>query len=263
MPRTEQPGSERKARSVKRMSMDNAGTDLQRMDGNISEDTAIQRKDARTKVAVGQDLFTNPAKPTGLPVGVSPEDVKNTPDEAVTPQEQAQYDKIVKQAAKMIYSNPKQALAQLNHRDLPVHQAVGRVAAQLAQIIEGQAQSAGEKLDTDTLWHAGSEVIEMLMDLGTQAKVFPLDPESEEYQQTAAMALMEAEKIIGEQALKNPKKGRQLSQEASEVWSWNIAKEVDAGQASPEYTQMVDAYRQANDPVTAGVRRALGGQSNG
>jgi hypothetical protein len=257
MPKTQQPGSERKARSVQRMAMDNAGTDLERMEGNITEDEAIQRKDARTKVAVGQDLFNRPGYPTGLPPGVDAASLQDPGEEAVTPEEQQQYDKIVRFAAQLIYKNPRQTLAAMNQADLPIHQAVGRHAANIAQVIENTAKANKEQLDPDVLWHAGSEVIEMLMDLGVQAKAFPLDPESEQYQQEAAMALMEAEKAVGERALKDPKKGRAISAEASDVWAWNIAKEVDSGQASPQYTQMVEQSRQANSPVRAGVQAAL------
>lgn len=202
-------------------------------------------------------LFTQPGRPTGLPPGVDPAAVQDPGEEAVTPEEQKQYDQIVRFAANLIYKNPKQTLAAMNHADLPIHQAVGRHAATIAEVIEKTAKANKDQLDPDVFWHAGSEVIEMLMDLGVQAKAFPLDPESEQYQQEAAMALMEAEKIVGEKALKDPKQAQKLSAEAGDVWAWGIAKEVDAGQASPAYMKMVEQARQANSPVRAGVQAAL------
>lgn len=255
MPKTQQPGDQRKQRTLDRMSKDMATTDVNRMEGNVSPEQADQQGAARQKVALGQDLFTNPPRPTGLAPGEEPKPPMG--EEEVSPEEQALYDRIVRHAAKFIYSKPREVLDSMNQKDMPVHQAVGRVAAKIAQMIEGSAQAAGQKLDPDVMWHAGSEVIEMLMDLGTQAKVFPLDPESEAYQQEAAMAMMEAEKIIGEQMLKDPKKAQLHKEQAADVWSWNIAQEVDAGQASPEYLQMVEGYRKQNDPITGGVRRAL------
>ncbi len=207
----------------------------------------------------GTDLF-DPRKPTGLPIGQDPATTRVMGEEEVSPEEQAEYDQIVRAAATLIYKNPRKTLESMNFDDLPVHQAVGRTAAKIGEAVEASAAAAGKKLNPDVIWHAGSEVIEMLMDLGTQSKVFTLDPEGEEYQQEAAMALMEAEKLLGEKALRDPKKAAKLSAEASDAWAWNIAKEVDGGQASPEYTKMVDAHRQANDPITAGVRRALGPQ---
>jgi hypothetical protein len=207
------------------------------------------------------DLFDNPIHPTGLPAGVNPEDVQQQSETDVSPEEQKQYDQIVRFAAGLIYKNPKQTLASLNQNDMPIHKAVGRVGAQIAQVIEDSAAAKGDKLDPTTFWHAGSEIISMLMDLGTQAKVFQLDPESDRYQHESAMAMMEAEKIVGEKTLQDKKLGPQVSAEAQDAWSWNIAKEVDGGQASPEYMKQVEAYKKANDPITAGVRRALGPQS--
>lgn len=207
--------------------------------------------------AASSDLFEE-VRPTGLRLGEDPAEVAARGEDYVSPEEQAQYERIVKNAGRFIYANPKKIVAALNQNDMPVHKAVGRVAANMAQMIEQSAAKGGEKLNPDTLWHAGSEVIEMLMDLGVQAKVFPLDPESERYQQEAAMAFMEAEKIIGEGMLKDPEKGTQYADEAGDVWAWQVAQEVDRGEADPAYQTMVDNYRQNNDPITKGVRSALG-----
>lgn len=207
------------------------------------------------------NLFDAPPTPTGLPPGVTPEQADATvTDESVSPEEQAQYDQFVTKAAKFIYAQPEKVVASLNDKGKAVHEVVGRVAAQIANAVQDSAKAAGATISPDVLWHGGTEIVEILMDLGTQAKVLPLDQESDEYQQVAAMSLMEAEKIYGEKFLReDPKRAALAKEEAADQWAHGIAQEVDAGQADPRYLEQVQQMRQSADPVAAGVKRALGG----
>lgn len=205
------------------------------------------------------NLFDSPPHPTGLPPGITPEVADATvTEESVSPEEQAQYDQIVEKAATFIYKNPEKVVQSMNQKDLPVHQAVGRTLANVMKMVESSAKSAKVKLSPEAMFGAGEEVAGMLMELGTKAKVLPLDENSPEYEQVGAMAMMEAAKAFGEDMLASPQ-AKQYSEEAQDQWAHGVAQEVDDGTADPQYMQQVQQLRQQADPVAAGVKRALGG----
>jgi len=205
------------------------------------------------------NLFDNLPHPTGLPPGVTQEQADATvTDESVSPAEQGQYDQIVNKAARFIYGNPEKVVASLNQKDLPAHEAIGRVVAQVMKMVESSAKAAGEKLSPDVMFAAGEEVTQAVMEVGTASKVLPLNPDAPEYEKIGAMAMMEAAKVFGDEMLQSPK-AQEYSESAGNQWAHNIAQEVDQGVADPRYMEQVQTMRNEADPVAAGVRRALGG----
>lgn len=184
-------------------------------------------------------------------------------EEQVSPQEQAQYNQVVKHAATAIYKSPEAIVAALKEAETPIHVSAGRIAAQIGMAIEQKAEASGDKLSPDVMFHAGDEVIGMILDLGIKAGVVQVDPESEEYQKLAGMALMEASKAFGERILADPKQQPLATDEAGNVWAQQVAREVEAGTADPAFMQTAQgtiARRTGGSPVAQGVNQALRGR---
>lgn len=203
------------------------------------------------------DLFQNPPKPTGLVPGVDPAAVENVDMDQATPEEERQYVQIVKKAAQAIYADPKATADTLNDPRVPIHQAVGQRTAQLVMQIEKSAEDAGVKLSPDAMFQAGQDIVGMLLDLGIKAKILPLDPNSDQYQKIAGMALMEAEKVFGERVLADPVKGPQMTEQAGDMWARGIAEEVANGTASKDYLSMVNEQQANATPIGRAVRAGL------
>lgn len=194
------------------------------------------------------DLF-----PTGTPPGADPNAMDELDETAVSPEEQREYNQVVTKAMETIYAAPSEWVGAINSRDQPIHAQVGRAVARLGKMIEGSAEAAGKKLSPDVMFHAAEEITAGLLDLGIEAGVVQIDPESDEYQQVLGMSLMEAAKTFGEDIIADPVRGPALSDEAGNVWAHRVAEEVEAGQADPGFTEMVQT------PVSAGVSKAIRG----
>lgn len=204
-------------------------------------------------------------KPTGLPPGVTPEAVAaEEQSETPSPEEQATYDKFVNRAINFIHGEQTEdkVLAMLNQSGSPVHETVGRTAAKVVQLVQQSAQSSGAKLLPELLKQAGAEVVELLMELGAEAKVFPMTPDSPEYQEALDLAYLEGMKVYGEDLLAGPD-GDKISAEAGDEYARQVAAEADRGEIDPEFAaamQQQDAnpeYAQMN-AVSAGVQQAVG-----
>ena len=200
--------------------------------------------------AVPADLF-----PTGTPPGADASVLEDIDETAVSPEEQREYDQIVNKAAEFIYKEPKKVLSAINNTDVPIHEAVGRVMANIGQAIEKSAEAAGQKLSPDTMFHAAGEIAAVILDLGIEAGILPLDPESDEYQKVLGMSMMEATKAFGERMIADPKKGPVYREDAENTWASRVAEEVAAGQADPRFVEMT---KQRQGPLKAGVHKALG-----
>jgi len=196
------------------------------------------------------DLF-----PTGTPPGADASVLDDMDETAVSPEEQREYDQIVTKAAEFVYKAPEKVLAAINNTDVPIHQAVGRVMANIGQAIEKSAEAAGQKLSPDTMFHAGSEIAAVILDLGIEAGILPIDPESDEYQKILGMSLMEATKAFGERMIADPKKGPMYREDAENTWASRVAEEVSSGKADPRFVEMT---KQKQGPLAAGVHKALG-----
>lgn len=202
--------------------------------------------------------------PTGTPPGQDPEAfmADALDQESVSPEEQEQYDKFVLRAVQFIdgEKTQKEVLRMLNQPDVPVHEAVGKTAARITQLIKKSADDAGAEIGPDVIYHAGEQIVAVLMETGTASGVLPLEPESEEYQDALDMAFLEGVKAYGEDLLKGPE-GKKLSAEAGDYYASQVAKEADAGQIDPAFTEAMQAQGQPQmNPVAAGVKGAINGQ---
>lgn len=203
--------------------------------------------------------------PELFPSGQEPGQPQQDPmdETSVSPEEQAQYTQVIKQAGNALYNDPKAVIAAINHTDQPIHEQVGRLVAQIGIAIEQKARAAGDEISPDVLFHAGDEVVGMVLDLAIQAKIIQLDPESDEYQKVHGLCMMEAEKVIGDRLLKDPQKAELAKDEAGNEWARRIGEEVDSGQADPEFVKMAEQEQLRRNPVAEGVGRALHGDEGG
>src|SRR5688572_24822495 len=79
------------------------------------------------------------------------------PEEAVSPEEQAQYDQFVARAINFIH-NPESAdsiIDHLNDSEVSIPEAVGRTAAFIAQRMVEAAKAMEVQLSPDVVFHAG------------------------------------------------------------------------------------------------------------
>lgn len=216
---------------------------------------AGEEQEAAAAVAGPDDLNLFP---------VSAEQAAEPEDEtAVSPEEQAQYTQVIKQVASVIYKTPRDFVAAMSRPDEPVHVQVGRIAAQLGMAIEQKAKASGQELNPDVMFHAGDEVVGMLLDLAIKGGAVKLDPESEQYQKVHGLSMMEAEKAFGERMLADPKKAPLAIDEAGNAWAQGIASEVEDGSADPEFMKAAQGIiaRRSGEPgsVREGVDMALRG----
>lgn len=252
MPKTQQPASERRARVNEKDRQNEAVYEAQ-SDTRQGEEQGYEKLQNQKRVLSGdspEELF-----PTGTPPGADPGVLDTIDESAVSPGEQREYNQIVTKGAKFIYSNPEKVLAAINDTKVPIHQGVGRVLANIGTGIENSAKAAGVKLSPDVMFHAGNELAAVILDLGIESGILPLDPKSEEYQKILGMSLMEASKAFGERMISDPKKAPLYKEEAENAWAFRVSQEVAEGKADPRYLEMT---QQRRGPVAAGVNKALG-----
>ncbi len=205
----------------------------------------------------------SPGKPTGLPPGVTPEQVAaEQSSETPTAAEQQQYDKFVSRAIAFIHDEKTQpaVLNMMNQSGDDIHVNVGRAAARIVQMIEQSAAQAGDPIGEDVLYAGGQEIVADLLETGVEAKIFPLSVDSQEYDQALELSLLEAMKAYGEDLLKGPE-GKQVSAQAQDAYASEVAAEADAGYSDPALAAMLDEqsgqYGVMNR-VSAGVKEAVG-----
>jgi hypothetical protein len=179
-------------------------------------------------------------------------------EEAVAPEEQEFYDTFLNKAIEFIHGpkSSRQVLKHLNQKDLSVTEAVGRTTAMIAKNIIGSAKAAGAKVNPDAVFAASQEVVEELLELGSRAKIFPVEwPQddsepSPEQAQMAQDAFALAAKYFGDEMLKS-EEGQSLQAEAETEVLRNVQNEAKAGTLSKDF--MVTN----GDTVEGGVKRAL------
>jgi hypothetical protein len=187
-------------------------------------------------------------RPTGKMPG-TPEFNEEEPTEL----EQQQYDQFVGKAIDFMSQNTTEIMASMNNAQQPVHMNVASIAVKLGRGVYGMAKSAGEDIGMEVIHAAGAEIVEHLMELGVTSKIFPFTEESEEYEQIQAMALLEAEKIVGEELVKSPQYTAEMQEGAQNFYAQQVAGEVQRGE-SPE-----NFHENIGNQVAGGVRKAIGG----
>lgn len=120
----------------------------------------------------------------GLASAAAPENDEAMGDEPqpnVTPEEQAQYEMIVKNALEIIYPKGEEALSpevskSLTGSDKPVLN-LALTAVTVIQGLVASAKQAGKPLDQEVLFHAGTQILE---ELAEAAEAFKIHDYSEE-----------------------------------------------------------------------------------
>lgn len=202
-------------------------------------------------------------RPSGLPPGYESGDFEGIDANTVSPEEQAQYDQLVTKALDLI-DGPKTQRAildQMNQKDMPVYQAVGRTAAMMAMALEQQAKASGIELSGDVIFHAAKDyILPELFTIGEAAKILPTPKDGDQSQLN--MAFLEAQKVYGEHVLQGPD-ATKASQGAQDFYAQQVAKEVDDGKVDPaQFRQRalgVDGRHPLNAAVMAEMAK-MGGQ---
>lgn len=202
------------------------------------------------------------------PTGRMPDDPGVDPldEEAVTPEEQQFYDVFVNKAMEFIHGpkSSRQVLQHLNQKDLSVPEAVGRTTAMIAKNIIQSAKIAEQKVSPEAVFSAGQEIVEELLDIGTRARVLPIEwPEEDgedalgpEQQQLAQDSLTFAAQYYGQDLLKS-EDAESVKQEAQGEVLRQVQREVKAGVANPDF--MVTN----GNTVEGGVKRAIMANNGG
>jgi hypothetical protein len=144
------------------------------------------------KPAPGPDVMT----PTGVDeMGTMPGESRKA-----TSAEQAQYVQIMLRSGEIIHGTASDTLIEkMNNPNVPVHEAVGDVAAMIAKTVVQSMKAAGEEPDVEAVLTAGQDyVIPQLFEIGQVAKVIPQMPQEEE-QEEMKLALLHAESVYGNQ----------------------------------------------------------------
>lgn len=208
-------------------------------------------------------------RPTGAgPDGSIPSDDPLN-EEAVSPEEQEQYEQFVVRALQFIHGPETRdaIIDHLNQTDISVPEAVGRTAAFVAQRIVETAKAAGAELSPDVVFHAGTEVVEELFEVGSRAGVLPVEwPETASDQEEVELP-PETQEMV-EQAFAigaheygknfvNTPEGQSLADEAGNFYASQVAQEADAGQLAPEFVQAAEKMSGRGAQAKHGVRRAI------
>lgn len=184
-----------------------------------------------------QLLSPEDVRATGIPPGMEAEVGEG--QVPASPEEETQYQQAETKMMRMIHGRETRdrVIDILNDRDVPVQQAVGRAASQIIGAIHDQARAAKVELSNDLLMNLGLETVKELLDVGIAGGFFPINEGTPEYENVLKMAMLEGVKAHGEKILASPD-GKKLSEDAQNHWANEVAKEVDAGTADPEYLQM-------------------------
>lgn len=153
-------------------------------------------------------------------------------EEAVTAEEQGMYDQFVLRAQQIIAKEAGMAIDQMNNSGSPVFENVGKAGLRVAQTVASTAKAKGQPISPDIMFHGGTEIVEMLMELGDAAGIFPFEQDSKEYDEVAAMALMHGAELAGNDMLASPQ-GAEYTAEAENIMTQGVADEVKSGQADP------------------------------
>ena len=197
------------------------------------------------------------------PSGRMPGDTQGYGIDDVQPEEQAQYTQYLKQIGKYVYGPGKiEIIRHMNDKKQTVPDAVANTAVLLADQHASMAEANGVQLSPDVTFHAMTEVVAMLMDLGDMADIWPFPAESDEYMRAQEQSFTKAQKIIGEELMQNP----EFRREAQDNAATRVAMEADAGSLDPNFEAAVNNLASQNmmdigapqiDPVAQGVNNAM------
>lgn len=188
-----------------------------------------------------RDLMDLP-HPTGAgPDGLAPQD-DPFDQEQVSEDEQAQYDQFVEKSLRFIHhpETRDHIIDQLNDRSVSVPESVGRVAALVARTVAEHAKAQEVELSPDVVFHAGTEIVQELMEVGARAGIFPIEwPEEGEELSPEVETMMEQAFAIGAHEygkhLVASEEGQSLADEAGTFFAQQVAKEADAGILDPSF----------------------------
>jgi hypothetical protein len=171
---------------------------------------------------------TGAENPTGLMPGQERFGIDD-----VTPEEQAQYDRLVKQFAKFAYGEKNGSLIrQMNDKQTPVYKNVADATVMLMNSVVNVEEQNTEDISPDAVFFATAEATTILMDLGDQAGIWPFKQKSEQYTKQQEMAFIESQKLIGEDMLQRPER-EQLRAEAQDNAATRIGMESESGNLDP------------------------------
>jgi hypothetical protein len=192
-----------------------------------------------------------PGEDTQLPVVADVDEYGQRP---ATPEEQAVLQQFVDKAQTIIMKGTPTFVQNMVDRNRPVYQTVGELALTIVEGVKNTAEAGGQEIDQDTMLAAGEEVVELLMDLGDKANVFPFAGGSDEYMETMSMALMFGAETKARQLIEEGDPEIKASYE--DKLAMEIAREVDQGQGPPDefFRGMEDAKRELPRRAMYGVK---------
>lgn len=129
-------------------------------------------------------------------------DAQGEPQPNVTPEEQAQYEMVVRNALKIIYPEGEQAAVspQVMKGLSGSKEPVMNLAITAVTIVTGlrdSAKKAGQPIDQDVLFHAGVAIIEELAEVAEAAKIHDYSDKDEE---SALYLALDMYRSAGEQS---------------------------------------------------------------
>ena len=154
-------------------------------------------------------------------------------EEPVTDEEQAVYEQFVTRALQYMSGNAGRIIHRMNDPEVPVYQNVGKQGLFIAENVAKLAKSAGQEIDMNIMQAAGEEIIEGLMEMGDAAGIFPFGQDSDEYDESMAMAYMYGHELKAKEMIEagDP----EVKQGAENLLAGQIAKERQAGQVPDEF----------------------------
>lgn len=205
-----------------------------------------------------RDLLEQP-RPTGAgPDGVEPT-VDPWDETNVTEEEQGQYDQFVTKALRFIHhpQSRDKIIDHMNDKNVSVPEAVGRTAAVVVETVVNHAKASGVDISGDAVFHAGTEIVQELMEVGARAGIFPIKwPEDESDLPQEIDYMLEQAFAIGVheygKKMTATEEGKALADEAQNFYATQVAKEADAGQLDPTF-----AGQQERNQVQPGGNRQL------
>lgn len=106
-----------------------------------------------------------------VPTGFNGEDKEEEPN--VSPEEQKQYDTVVKNALEFLYTRDGKVLPEVLGRlntDKPID-GLAQTCVWVVMMVENSAKANNFSIDDDVLFHASTEIIEELAEIASKAKI--------------------------------------------------------------------------------------------
>lgn len=174
-------------------------------------------------------------------------------EEEVTPDEQANYDQFVTKALDFMGKNTTKMVASMNNNQKPIHENVGELAVKIGQGVYDMAKSSKVDISMEILQAAGAEIIEHLMELGDSSGIFEFEEDSTQYEEVQSMALLHAQKVVGERLINSPQYDGAMQEQAQNFYAQQVAGEVQRGEAPENF------HENLGNQVAGGVRKAIQG----